>query len=330
MLAAAGCRRDAVPDAGRPELPAVAVRIAVAGERELEPTEEVMGTVRARHHAAVESRVTARIESLAVAPGSRVAAGDVVAVLDARDLRAQRSQAVARHGRAAADLARIERLAKEGAAPPADLDAGRERLEVAAAALVEAETGLAHARVVAPFAGVVSRKWADAGDQATPGRPIVDIEELASLRLELDVPESLVRRVPLGTRLAVRLGAGDASLEGVVGEVAPIADPATRTLAVKLDLPASPATHPGQFGRAYIPLDELPVTQVPAAALVRRGAMEMVFVVATNGRANLRLVRSGRAATGVVELVSGIKPGESVVVDGAAGLVDGQRVEVRP
>ncbi len=327
-LLAAGCRREPVAAFPAAEPPVASVRVEPVAPRGPVPSETVMGTVHARHRASVESRVVARIESLAVTTGTRVSAGDVVALLDARDLRARREKASAQRDRAVADLVRLERLSGEGAAPPSELDAARERRAVADAAVAEAETALGHARVVAPFAGVVTRKWLDAGDQAAPGRAIVDIEQLTELRLEINVPESLVARLAVGTRVAVRLGTTEDSFDAVVGEVDPVADPATRTHLVKLDLPSSPSIRPGAFGVASIPLGESKSPHVPASALVRRGQMEMVFVVA-DGRAGLRWVRVGRASGGMVELSSGVTPGESVVTDGSALLVDGQRVEVR-
>lgn len=328
LLAGVGCHKGKAPEAAAPLLPAV-VRVAPAGPAGETPLfEEVMGTVRARRHASVEARVTARVESLPVVPGTRVAAGDLLAGLDARDLRARVEQAMAQRDRAAADLERLVRLARDGAVAPQDVDAVRERQRVAAAAVAEAETAMAHARVVAPFDGVVTRKLAEVGDLATPGRALVEVEELASLRLEVEVPEGLVGRVPVGARIPVRVGPERLPVEGTVGEVGPVADPASRTHLVKVDLAASPALRPGQFARALVPAGTNPSPFVPAAALVRRGQVEMVFV-ATNGRAGLRLVRSGRVVDGAVEVLSGIAPGEAVVSDGAAGLVDGQPVEVR-
>jgi RND family efflux transporter MFP subunit len=200
---------------------------------------------------------------------------------------------------------------------------------VAAAVKVEAETLLAYTRVTAPFDGVVTAKHADVGDLATPGRRLLAMENPASLRLEVDVPEALVGRVQLGDRLPVQVPAAEKSAQGVVSEISPTAAPGSRTFLVKLDLPDDPAFRVGQFGRAEIAIGESAALFVPASAVLQRGQMEMVFVVA-DGAARLRLVKTGRPVAQDIELLSGVSAGEQVVVGPASDLVDGQPVEVRP
>ena len=83
-------------------------------------------------------------------------------------------------------------------------------------------------------------------------------------------------------------------MEGTVAEVSPAADPDSRTFLVKLDLPAAPGLRSGQFGRVAVPVGEANAIRVPLTAVIQRGQMEMVFVVA-NGRAQLRLVKTGES-----------------------------------
>jgi len=118
-------------------------------------------------------------------------------------------------------------------------------------------------------------------------------------------------------------------LEALISEIAPSADPNSRTFLVKLDLPAHPGLRSGQFGRMAIPLAEVNALRIPASAVVARGQLELVFVV-TNRQAQLRLVKTGKRIGQQVEIVSGLSPGESIVVEGAAQLTDGQPLEARP
>lgn len=111
-------------------------------------------------------------------------------------------------------------------------------------------------------------------------------------------------------------------------EIAPAADPNSRTFRVKLDLPPTLGLRLGQFGRVTVPLNEIATVRVPARALVVRGQMEIVFVVEQQ-KAQLRLVKTGKRLGDEWEVVSGLNAGESIVVEGAASLSDGQPVEVK-
>ena len=199
---------------------------------------------------------------------------------------------------------------------------------MAQAALVEAETMQGYTKVTAPFAGVITRKHADVGDLATPGKPLLEMEDSTALRLEADVPEAVVGRLTLGDKLPVRISALETELEGVISEIAPAADSGSRTFLVKLDLTGTSGLRAGQFGRVAMPVGETSALRVPATAMVQRGQMEIVFVV-SDGKAQLRIVKTGKRIGGEVELVSGVEAGEKVVIEGTAGLGDGQTVEVR-
>ena len=325
-LVVGGCRPEAPTATAAVTLPAVKTRVAPVELRASGATEEVVGTVRARLRAAVEAKVPGRIESLRVNPGQSVNAGELLLTLDAREAQARLDSALAVREQTARDLERISKLVKDGAVTQADLDATEARHRVALASVAEAETVLGHTRVVAPFKGVITRKLADVGDLATPGRPLLEIEDPLALRFEADVPEALLERLELGGSFPVRLDSRTNLLPGVVSEVAPVADSVSRTFRVKLDLTTVPGLRAGQFGRVAVPTGGTPVPQVPAAAVVRRGQMEYVWIV-QEGRARLRIIRTGKVAGDRAEVLSGVTPGESVVVDGMMVIREGQPVE---
>jgi RND family efflux transporter MFP subunit len=325
---ATGCGRPAQPAGAEVALPAAPVRVQQVADQPRVLAEEVVGTVRARTRATLEAKVAGRIAELPVGLGQALKAGELVARLDVREIQAKLDQARAVRDQARRDRERFEALLRQQAVTQAEFDAVEARARVAEAAVAEAETMLGYAEVRAPFDGVVARKLADVGDLASPGRPLVELEDPKSLRLEADVPEALIGGVASGAKLPVRIGALAAELEGVVAEIAPAADPNSRTFRVKLDLPDAPGLKAGLFGRVAVPMGQTRAPRVPASALVVRGQMEMVFVVA-DGRAQMRLVKSGKRFGEEVELVSGVRPGERVVVEGAAALLDGQPVEVR-
>jgi RND family efflux transporter MFP subunit len=328
LLALAACSRPAAPVPAE-ALPTTTVRARPVEADTRAGREEVVGTVRARLRAVIEAKVSGRIEQMRVVAGQSVRAGDPLAELDAREVRARLDQATATRDQADSDLGRFRTLLAQDAVTRAEFDAVQARQRIAHAAVQEAETLLGHTRITAPFGGVITRKLADQGDLASPGRPLLEIEDPRQLRLEINVPEALIARLQLGTRVPVRLAAVDGDLEATVAELAPSADPNSRTFLAQLDLPVADGIRAGQFGRALLPLGERTVLRVPAAAVVTRGQLELVFVVRAN-RAELRLVKTGRSAGDHVEIVSGLDPNEVVVVAGAAGLQDGQPVQPQP
>lgn len=323
----AGCGKS--PGAGElPALPAAAVRVQTVESRQRAATEDVVGTVRARLRSIIEAKVSGKIDRMLVVPGQSVQAGELLVELDAREIQARVDQARAVRQQAEADLKRLSSLWEQKILSQAEFDSAQSRFRVADASALEAETLLGYTKVTAPFGGIITRKYTDVGDLASPGKPLLEMEDARTLRLEADVPEAVVDRIKLGDRLPVRIAALETEREGVVSEIAPAADPSSRTFLVKLDLPPTAGLRAGQFGRVAMPVGTTSALRVPASAVVQRGQMELVFV-AVNGRAQLRLVKTGKPVGNEVEIVSGLNPGEAVVEAGAGSLLDGQPLSIQ-
>jgi len=319
----AGCWRD---QAARSELALVAVRVETIEAKPHVAAEEVVGTVRPNLRSVIEAKISGRIEKMPVVPGQEVKAGELLVQLDAREAKARLDQAIAVRQQAENDLKRYEMLRAKQVATAADFEAAQSKQQIAVAAAAEAETNLAYATITAPFDGVITRKLADVGDLAVPGKALLEIEDPRVLQFEAAVPEAVIDYVKLGARFPVHVVSNE--LEGTVSEIAPSADVASRTFLVKLDLPNATSLRAGQFGRVAIPVSETHVLRAPAAAVVQRGQMEFVFVVADH-RAQLRIVKTGRRFGNEIELLSGVSAGEQVVTEHAASLVDGQLLEPR-
>jgi RND family efflux transporter MFP subunit len=326
-LLVAGCGR-APESSAAIALPVAAVRVQTVESKTRVATEEVVGTVRARLRSVIEAKVSGKIDKMLVVPGQHVKTGGLLVQLDAREVQAQFDRALAVRQQAENDLKRASELFQQKILPQSEYDNAQSKFRVAAAAATEAETMLGYTKVTAPFDGVITRKHADVGDLALPGKALLEMEDARDLRLEVDVPEAVIGHLALGDKPGVRVSGVVSELDGVISEIAPSADPNSRTFLVKLDLPSTPGLRAGQFGRAAMPVGETSALRVPASAVVQRGQMELVFVV-VNGHAQLRIVKTGKRIGGEVELVSGVDAGEPLVVDGAATLVDGQPVEAR-
>jgi RND family efflux transporter MFP subunit len=328
-LVLAGCgRKSETHSAATPNLPAARVRVQTVETKQRPTTLEVVGTIRARLRATLEAKLSGRIDKLPVLLGQAVKTGQLVAHLDAAEVKARLDQAEAGLQQAERDWKRTTALFDQQAATRSDYEAAEARYRVAKAALAEAQAMLGYVEVLAPFDGVVTRKWADVGDFATPGKPLVDIEDPTALQLEADVPEAIASRIQPQSTLTIQVDALKGDLAGTVTEIAPSADPVSRTFRVKLDLAPASGLRSGQFARLIVPVGEHSSLRVPASAVVQRGQMEIAFVV-TNQRAQLHLVKTGASLNGEVEVLAGLDAGESVVVDGAGLLLDGQPVEAR-
>jgi len=326
-LIAVGCGRKTASAVS--SLPTVAVQVQVVQSKNRVATEDDVGTVRARLRSVIEAKVSGKVEQMLVAPGQPVTNGELLATIDAREIQAQCDQAVALRQQAESDLKRATDLFQQKILSPSEFDSARSKFQVADASATAAKTLLDYTKVTAPFDGVITRKDADVGDLATPGKSLLEMEDARHLRLEADVPEALVDKIKLGDTLPVRISALATNLTGTVSEIAPSADSNSRTFVVKLDLPPTPGLRAGQFGRVAVPTGEVSALRVPAAAVIQRGQLELLFVVA-NQHAQLRIIKTGARAGHEVEVISGLDPGEQVVVSGADQLLDGQPVVANP
>jgi RND family efflux transporter MFP subunit len=288
--------------------------------------EEVVGTVRSKQHAVVEAKISGRVLEYSATPGTIVKAGDLLARLDVQEIQAKVDQARAMLDQAKRDFDRQNQLIASKATTRQDFDTADARVKVSTAAVREAETMMSYAQVTAPFDGVVTRKLADVGDLAMPGKPLLEIEAPTSLRFEADLPEAILDRVKLGEKMTVRLAK---VIEGTVSEISPVADPVSRTFNVKLDLPPTEGLRTGQFGRVSVPVAEVKLLLVPQSAVLKRGQMELIFI-AKDGKAALRLVKTGKTLDDRIEVLSGLEEGEQIIVSDTTQLTDGQPVTLQP
>jgi RND family efflux transporter MFP subunit len=291
------------------------------------------GEVAAARHAAVSSRVLARIEDVRVAAGSRVEEGDVLVVLDARDLRARLGEADetlraarARRELAESEFARVEALFRGGVAAQRQLDEATSELRSARAAVKaleqareEARAALSFAELRAPVRGRVVDRLAEPGDTAIPGQPLLRIYDPTLLRIEVPVRESLAVRLRVGQPLRIEIPALGESLEGAVDEMVPFAEPGARTMLVKVRIvEADDRLIAGMFARVAIPAGKRRRLLVPSRAIVEIGQLRYVDAVDESGARARRIVTTGGEAPGDrTEILSGLRPGELVWVPGS-------------
>jgi RND family efflux transporter MFP subunit len=329
VLLASSCHKNDESARSKETAPAIAVQLTPATLEVHQATEDVVGTVRSKLRAVIEAKVSGRVLQYLVAPGQLVKSGDLLAELDVQEIRAKLEQAKAMLDQAKRDLGRQEGLIASKATSQQELDNAAARVKVTTAGLNEAETMLGYAKVTAPFDGVITRKLADVGDLAMPGKPLMEMEAPANLRFETDLPESLLGDVKSGATLPVTIPSLPKPLQATVSEISPVADAVSRTFLVKLDLPNDAGLRPGQFGRVAVPVAEVKLLLVPRQSVLKRGQIEAVFVV-RQGHAMLRLVKTGKLLGDKTEILSGLEPGDPVVTSDASQITDGQPVTSKP
>ncbi len=280
---------------------------------------------------------------LAGARAGANAAGENVAAAQA-----QVEQARSRLNLARITGKRMSTLYAEGAISKQQYDETQANLSAAASGFVQAQAGalaasaqstqaqagvsaasvpVADATITAPFSGVVTQRFADAGAVVGPGSPLVALENTADLELDVAVPEDSAGGLVPGTALRVRVDAlGNVPLTGTIRAIAPSDNAALRSATLRIGLATQPRLLPGMFARVELPGASHLGIGVPLAAIVTRGGQPGVFVV-NDTTATFVPVQTA-SVNGTLAEVQGLRAGARVAVSNLAQLTDGATVSV--
>ena len=323
VLALAACSR--APEAALPDAASVINGTSVAVlDTTVAAQFEASGVAAPMSEATLSTKLMGTVTAVLVTEGTRVAAGTPLVRIDASDLDAKSAQAdagiaaaEAAFGEATAQAVRMRALYAESAAPKAQLDAVEAGLARAKAGLDAARAGKSELNAVrgygvvrAPFSGVVTHRFADVGDFAAPGAPLVTIQDMSRLRVAAAIPASYAGAVKRGAVLHVRIEGADsrATVEGVVPSAGAMYTVNAIVSNADGKLPS------GGAATMQVPRGGMErLLLVPVAAVVREGDLTGVRVV-QKGRAELRWVRLGAVRGDRVAVVSGLTKGETVVV----------------
>lgn len=238
--------------------------------------------------------------------------------------RAQEIQAAQQQVRQAEEALRMARAAAvQNKMSASAASAARSQVSQARAALELARTQLSYATITSPVSGVVARRMVDPGDTVSPGIPVIVVQSDSGYRLEATVPEKHVSALRIGKTVDVAIGSDGRRDQGRVAVISPAGDPSSRKFLVKVDLPDRLRPRAGEFGRMSFAVGYSKGTLVPEQALRDQGGLPVVFVVDGKGKARVRAVRTGRKTERGVEILSGLSPGDRVVLESAGVLADG-------
>ena len=291
---------------------------------------DAVGTVEPRRKTIVAGQILATISRISVHAGDPVTKGQQLVELDDRELQARLREAEAAVAASGADLVtrehdfqRYKMMYEEKAVSKEDYDKFRGAYDVAQAQLRRAEEQvrrlkvmLSYTQIRAPVSGIVTNRFADPGDLAAPGKPLLALHDPHDLELHASVREALIRIVQPGMELPLRIDAVALQTNGRVREIVPQAQEASRSMLVKITIPADKTSrlYVGMFGRVSLPIGHVDRLLVPAAAIQRIGQLELIEVAGTNGSLERRFVRTGRRFGDKVEILSGLAREEKVAL----------------
>jgi membrane fusion protein (multidrug efflux system) len=287
-------------------------------------------TLEAEADAEVVARVGGEVEKILVEEGMAVRAGQVLAVLDGRQLRLQTAQARAQLAKLERDYKRQIELNQKGLIAANAFEGTKYDLDNLRANYDLAALQLSYTEIRAPFAGVVALRHIKVGQNLQPGVATFRVTNISPLKANVFVPERELRRLKPGQSAAVQVDAlPGRNFPARVTLVAPTIDAQTATFKVTLQVADSAAElKPGMFARVAIVFErKLDALAVPRAALLDADGESRLFVV-ENGVAKQRVVHTGLSESGRVEILSGIAAKDQVVIVGQNGLKDGNPVRI--
>lgn len=327
LLALAGCGGPDEPASQAPRRvagTALVVRDTLLGRGVPAP-----GAVAPWLSADLSTRLMGKVLTVSVQEGVRVRAGEVLATLDAADLAARSGAAASGVEAAKAQLAlaelsvrRLQAMRRDSAVAPVALDQAEAELERARAGLAQAQAQVrelaavsGYARLSAPFPGVVTARLADPGDLAAPGMPLLRVEDPSRLRLSATAASAATAGVAPGMRLRAVIAGRE--VEAVVEGVVPAGSGDLQVVNALVENPRDslPARASGVL---ELPGSREPARLVPERAVSREGDLAGVWVRTARGD-DRRWIRLGRRFGDRVEVLSGLRAGDTLVVSAGKG-----------
>ena len=325
LLLVAGCGSKVPPPAG-PSVQALASMVLQPVRTPLERS--VDGTIEAVNQATVSAQTGGRITEILYDVNDIVPAGAVIIRLKGSEQRAglQGAQAAlteakARSAEASTTYQRISDLFQRRVVSKAQLDqatanrdAAAARLTAAEAALNTAREGVGYTEIRAPYGGVVTKRLVEIGEAVSPGTPLMTGLSLKDLRVDTNVPQSVVMQVRKLKRAAVYVG--NQRIEATKITIFPEAATPSSTFRTRLDLPPGALDlAPGMYVKVGLVVGEADRLLIPASTVIERSEVTGVYVIDPHGQVSLRYVRPGHHFGDKVEILAGLAAGERIAVD---------------
>jgi len=319
----AACSEQASPPASSGK--AVQAHVITVHWQQMPRVYITSGVITSDHRISITSRISGYIHEISVREGDHVHKGDALFHIDPVDARQTLEQARADLANARADLERFKSLLAGQAVSQQQFDKVKLRYQVAKSKVAQAENQLSYAIVRAPVDGLVVEKNMNAGDLASPGKPIIVLENLHQLLVETHVSEQFISDIHEGDSATIRLSS-PASLTAKVRQVVSAADRTSHQFLVKLTLPVRKDIRPGMFAEVAFHTGTRRTLMIPPASIVHRSGLTGVYVVDPKGVLHYRLVRLGPEHASGVEVAAGLSDGERIVARVTPEIVSSEHI----
>ena len=287
-------------------------------------------TLEAEADAEIIAKVGGEVRRILVEEGDHVKAGQLLAVLDDRQLRLQAAQTRAALAKAERDFNRQVELHQKGLVSAGAFEGLKYDLDNQRAADDLASLSLSYSEIRAPFAGIVSARHVQSGQELAAGTSVFRVTDPTPLKAAVYVPERELARLKIGQGASISVDAlAGRAFPAIVKLVSPTVDAATATFKVTLEVNDPKGDlKPGMFSRVGIVFERrTEALTIPRIALLDTDGTSNVFVV-TDGKAEQRAIKTGLSNAGKLEVTEGLTGAEQVVIVGQNGLKDGNPVRV--
>ncbi|PIE33589.1 hypothetical protein CSA56_10750 [candidate division KSB3 bacterium] len=302
------------------------------------------GTVRPFQDIDLASKLSGVIEWIGPKEGEWIKKGQKLLQVSVESVKTRVTEAHVRYKQAQKDYERAKKLHSENIISRNQLDTAKTQLDTLKASLDSASVDLGDGTIYSPIDGILDRRDVDRGEYINPGQAVMRIVNIGQIYVELSVPEKDILYFEKGQTVDLEMsiprtgtcenpkeveGEQQCWFTGTIDFISVTADPSTRTYLVKVLVDnADSLLRPGMIVRAHLTRRELDdAIAVPFFTIIDREDGKAVFVV-EEGIARVRSIRYGTFEKGLVEVRSGLDPGDRLIIVGQRGLVDGQRVEI--
>ena len=309
------------------------------------------GRVEAVQSANITTRIMGYITKVLVKTGEKVEKGQLLFSVNNADFLAKKAQADAAVAQAEAvynsaqkDFERYTILFKQQSASAKELDnitlqykSAKAALDAAKQMRNEVNAQLSYTDVTAPFNGVVTQKFLDAGNMATPGMPVLSIETNGTLQVTASVPETEISHIKLGTDASLTVKAAGSTFNGKVTEISNSSQNSGGLYVIKINVPDNDKKDllAGMYVNVIISIADTLSTVgkgegilVPESSIVHKGELDGIYSISSENQALLRWVRLGKRINGEVEILSGLGKSEKFILHADGNLYNGAPVKI--
>jgi multidrug efflux system membrane fusion protein len=303
------------------------VKIIVAGTTAADAARSYSGEVHARYEVPLSFRIGGKLVERKVDAGAHVTAGQLLARLDPADVALQSAQAQSQLVLAQADAKRYRDLRAQNFVSSAALDAKETALKAAESQAGIARNQSAYAQLAADRPGVIAAVLGEPGQVVASGQPVFRIAQDGEREVAISLPESVITGIKVGDEAAVTLWSGGKAYRGRLRELAPAADPTTRTFAARVSLlNADASVALGMTATVRFTAGKQPALAIPLSAVFQQGDRPAVWVVGQDLTLTLRPVAVSAYTDAGATVADGLQPGERIVAAGVHKLTAGQKV----